>query len=290
MQNRSSGVDDPDARTRSDGERARRERKGERKLMAHRRRDQKEDFKEMELWEHLAELRTRMIRTITYIGVGAAAGWFIYPWLYRFLEEPLRQVQQHHPNIKWAFRHLTEPFFLRLKVAVISGLVLAMPPVLGEIWGFVAPGLTRRERKVFYLALPLSVFFFTLGAAAGWLVLPPAMEYFVSFLTPGAGVTFELLQDPADYILFIVKMILAFGLVFELPVVLMGLGYAGLLNSRALTKHWRTAVVGLSIVAAVVTPSNDALTMSMMLVPLVILYFGSIFLVKWVEKRKHRPM
>lgn len=292
-------TDDPGAPVRDNGAR-RRERNG--------REPEEENFREMELWEHLAELRTRLFRAIVYVCLGAVAGWFLYPPIVKLFQVPLARLAQKYA-IYWAWRHATEPFFVQLKVSVIIGLAIALPLVLLEIWGFIAPGLTRRERRLFYAILPLIIFFFITGCTVGYLVLGPALEYFVSFLpprapvpTPGAssdplgvfsqvnpmGIPGILIQNPGDYLMFIVKMILSFGIVFQMPVVLMAFASVGLINARMLAKQWRTAIVVMAIVAAVITPSGDAMTMSMMLAPLVLLYFGSIFLVKWVEVRRNR--
>jgi len=291
--------------------------------------EEEEDFKEMELWEHLAELRQRMIRSILYVSVAAVAGWILYPPVEALFRAPLDELARRY-YIFWAYPHITTPFFLRLKVALLIGLAIACPLVLGEVWGFVAPGLTRRERRVFYSILPMVVVCFVVGCVVGYLVLWPALDYFAGFLPPrpkqptapsgvapgtpifdaagrlighlfppgsapttgttlpsGAdGSTPILIQNPADYLMFIVKMILAFGAVFQLPVVLMGLAYAGVLDSRFLLRQWKTAIILMAMLAAVITPSGDAMTMSLMLAPLVVLYFGSIVIVRIVERKR----
>jgi sec-independent protein translocase protein TatC len=235
--------------------------------------------REMELWEHLSELRGRIVRVLLYLIVGAIACWFLYPSLSALIQKPFDPlVQKYH--VKLVFEHITGPFMLHLQIAVISGLILALPFLTLEMWGFVAPGLTREERKGFYFVVPLSLFFFFLGVATAYVILPSAFSYFASFLIPGT----ILYQDPVKYWTFVAKMLLAFGIVFQLPVVLMFLGWIGLVDTRMMKKNWRHAIVGCSVLAAVATPSNDAPSMIMMGVPLIILYFASIWLVGIVER------
>lgn len=239
--------------------------------------------REMELWEHLSELRSRIFRALMYLAVGAIVCWFLYPSLKKLLEAPLAPlINKYH--IVMAFRHITGPFMLQLQVSVIAGLILALPLLTLELWGFVAPGLTPAERKGFYFVVPLSLFFFFLGVATAYFILPSAFGYFAGFLYQSPGVRTELIQDPVLYWTFVMKMILAFGIVFQLPVVLMFLAWIGLVNTRMMKQNWRYAIVGCSVVGAVATPSNDAPSMIMMVVPLIILYFASIWLVGIVER------
>lgn len=243
--------------------------------------------REMELWEHLAELRSRIFRALIYLVVGAVVCWFLYPSLYRLIQAPLDPIVRKY-HIVMAFKHITGPFMLKLQVSVIAGLILALPLLTLELWGFIAPGLTTDERKGFYFVVPLSLFFFGLGVLTAYFILPSAFGYFASFLVSSDNVTTTVYQDPVMYWTFVMKMILAFGIVFQLPVVLMFLAWIGLITSRMLKQNWRYAVVGCSVVGAVATPSNDAPSMLMMVVPLIILYFGSIWLVGIVERIRAR--
>src|SRR5260370_20386305 len=113
--------------------------------------------REMELWEHLSELRSRIFRVLIYLTVGAIAGWFLYPTVLKpLIERPMAPlIVKYH--IVLAFKHITGPFMLQLQAAVIAGLILALPVLTLELWGFIAPGLTREERKGFYFVVPLSL-------------------------------------------------------------------------------------------------------------------------------------
>ena len=242
--------------------------------------------REMELWEHLSELRSRIFRVLIYLTVAAIMGWFLYPAVLKpMIERPLTPIL-HKYHVVMAFRHLLDPFLLQLQVAVIAGLILALPMLTLELWGFIAPGLTSGERKGFYFVVPLSLLFFFLGVATAYFILPMALGYFAGFLypTPNSPLQTQLIQDPKMSWSFVMKMILAFGIVFQLPVVLMFLGWIGLVNTRMMKQNWRYAIVGCSVIGAVATPSNDAPSMIMMVVPLIILYFASIWLVGIVER------
>jgi sec-independent protein translocase protein TatC len=252
---------------------------------------QAENFKEMELWEHLAELRSRLIRSIAYVGAGMVAAWMVYEPLLAIIMRPIEPIMRKH-GWHWVFRHITEAFMARLEISLVAGLVVAIPLITIEMWGFVAPGLTRTEKKGFYVCVPLSLFFFFLGVTCGYVVLPAAFAYFADFFQVG-NQQIELQQNPMQYILFVIKMELAFGIVFQLPVILMFLAYVGMVTSAMLKANWRVALVLCSVVAAVATPSNDAITMLMMAVPLCVLYLASIWLVAFVERlrarRSYRP-
>jgi sec-independent protein translocase protein TatC len=239
--------------------------------------------REMELWEHLAELRTRIFRALIYLTVGGIACWFLYPSITALIQAPIAPIVKKY-GIQLVFRHIIGPFMLRLQVSIIAGLILALPALTLELWGFVAPGLTPSERKGFYFVVPLSLFFFFLGVTTAYLILPMALGYFASFIPTTHGVPNTVYQDPVMYWGFVMKMLLAFGIVFQLPVVLMFLAWIGLVTSRMLKQNWRYAVVGCSVVGAVATPSNDAPSMLMMVIPLIILYFGSIWLVGIIER------
>jgi sec-independent protein translocase protein TatC len=187
-------------------------------------------------------------------------------------------------NVKFLWLSITEPFMVQMQISLVGGLILAIPFITMELWGFVAPGLTPEEKKGFHLVVPLSVMFFLLGLTCAYLILPSAFGWFASFIRPDAG----LQQSPVRYITFVVKMLLAFGLVFQLPVVLMFLAWVGIVTSDMLKKNWRAAIVATSVIGAVATPSNDAFTMLMMAIPLAILYFASIWLVALVERIRAR--
>src|SRR5687768_8831813 len=201
-------------------------------------REHRDDFKEMELWEHLSELRGRLIRSACWVLLGLFLAWWVYEPLEAVFKAPIQPIMDAK-GWKWVFRTFTQAFMLRLQVSLIAGLVLAIPLVTLEIWGFIAPGLTRSERKACYVVFPLSLFFFFMGVACGYLLMNTTVAYFAQYIPDDT----DLLQDPLMYLTFMVKMVVAFGISFQLPVVLMLLAWLGLVSSKVLAQQWRLAVV-----------------------------------------------
>lgn len=253
------------------------------------------EFKEMELWEHLDELRSRLIRSFVWIALGMVVAWFAYGWLWGLFMAPMKPLMEHN-GWKFIFTHVTEPFMLQLQVCLIGGLVVAIPLITTELWGFIAPGLTRMERKVCYVVFPLSIFFFALGVVTGYVIMGPSLRWFADFVPhdgsagaiPAMKDQVVVYQDPAKYILFMVKMILAFGITFQLPLVLMGLSYVGIVNSKMLRQQWRVAIFACAAIGAVATPGGDPFSMVVMTIPLCILYVASIGLCAMVERFRDR--
>lgn len=188
------------------------------------------------------------------------------------------------PVMSIVFRGFQEAFLVRVSVSMIFGLVLITPLVLWELAMFITPALTPTERKPLRLLIPVSIFLMAAGVAVAYTTMFYAMHWFLSYLDdfPQPAV---LMQDPNDYILFFVKMMAVFGLAFQLPVLLMGGAFIGLITSKGLIKHWRWGFV-IAALGGVFTPANDMFSIALMSGPLLLLYFGSIVLVKIVEKMK----
>ncbi len=251
---------------------------------------EEEDEKKAELTEHLAELRTRIIRAVVYALVGMAVMYFLYTPVYNLLAAPINEVIAKRagaqassglPSGAVAYTSFTDPFFMMLQIVTVGGIVLALPFVVMELWGFVSPALTPTEKRGVHFVAPMSILLFAGGVTCAYLVLRPAVRWFLSYIPPGA----VLLQNPMVYIVFAVKMLLVFGLIFQLPVVLMFLGKVGIITSALMIKYWRHISVGLFTLAMVVAPSNDPGTMLALAIPLTILFFASIWLVKLVEPK-----
>lgn len=237
--------------------------------------------REAELSEHLGELRTRIIRAAIYVIVGTIVAWCLYDWIYTALTAPV-QAALNGLHTRFLLTSLAEGFMIRFQVSLIAGIILSAPLVIMEAWGFVKPALTDDERRPLRWVAPLCVLLFATGVSMAYLIFPAATQWFVSYIPPGA----EFRPSVSETIIFIAKMLLAFGIVFEMPVVLLFLAKVGIVNSEMLKSQWKYSVVVISIVAAVATPSNDALSMTMMAAPLVLLYFASIFLVRHVETKQ----
>jgi len=247
------------------------------------------DDNKAELTEHLAELRTRLIRSCLYCAAGMIVMYVLFNPIYGILSAPITNalasnVKAHLPvQGTFVVSNFAEPFLLKLQISVVGGLIIAIPFIGMELWGFVAPGLTRTERRAVRLVAPFSILLFLIGVGIAFVVMPMAIRWFLSYLAdiPGA----VLFQNPLTYIVFTVKMMLAFGLVFQLPVVLMFLGKVGIITSALMIKYWRQITVGLFTMAMVVAPSNDPGTMLALAIPLTLLFIGSIWLVRMVEPK-----
>jgi sec-independent protein translocase protein TatC len=247
-----------------------------------------EEFR-LTLVEHLEELRDRIIRVVVYLALGWVAGWFLQPWLFDFLNSLARnsvEAALGKGTYDEAFRDATQAFMLSLRLSFLIGLIISMPLILNQLWGFVAPGLTPRERKPVQRLAPASLVLFAMGVGFCWLILPAAIYWFAGFIDRYPGV--RLIQEPGTMVFFALKMMLAFGIAFQLPLIVFGLGAMGLLTAETLTKYWRQAATVIFILAAVITPSNDPISMLTMAVPLVILFIISVYMVKWTEKKKIR--
>jgi sec-independent protein translocase protein TatC len=250
--------------------------------------------KRAELTEHLAELRSRLLRSALYLVAGCIVVYACFHPVFHFVASPvvtaLQQEAHRHPGQyqiippgTFVFHQFFGPFLLRVQLSLYGGLILGSPFVVGELWGFVAPGLTVAERRPVRMIAPFSILLFVLGASLAFWIMPAAVAWFLSYLSDFPGAI--LLQDPSDYVVFLFKMILIFGLMFQLPIVMIGLGKLGIIRSAMLAKYWQYIVVGLAILAMVVVPSNDPLSMIVMAVPLEILFLISIWLVKLVEPK-----
>lgn len=236
--------------------------------------------KSAELFDHLAELRVRLVRSVIYIAIGTVTAWFFYQSLFDLLTRPMVSVMGGIGS-KFLLTSFPEAFVIQIQVCVIAGLILLSPLVTLEAWGFISPALTRNEKRQLIWCVPLAIVLFVSGITLCYFVLPSAFQWFASFIPKNADFKPNLQHS----IRFSALMLLAFGVMFELPVVLMLLAKVGIVNSRMLRDNWRIAIVIVSIVAAVATPSNDAFTMLTMAVPVILLYFASILLVKVIEKK-----
>ena len=238
----------------------------------------------MPLTAHLEELRTRIIRALLGVTAGALLAWLVIERLVAFLLAPLARLRPDQSLVIGT--GLTEAFFTKLKVALIAGVFIASPVVFFQAWRFVAPGLYEREKRV---ALPFSIaasVFFVAGAAfCYWLVFPVAFEFFLhEFASIGVSAQIRI----SEYLTFAARMLLAFGVTFELPVVTFFLARIGLVTHRTLVQWWRYAVVVIFVVAAVLTPGPDVASQMLMATPLLALYALSIG-VAYVVARSAAP-
>ena len=238
------------------------------------------------LLDHLVELRSRLIKAVLAFAVMFAICFVFAKDIYNVLVWPFVWVAGSE-NSKFIYTALLEYFITQLKLAMFGAAFLSFPVVAGQIYMFVAPGLYRNERRAFLPYLVATPFFFALGAMVVYfLVLPMLVRFSLHMQQPGdAGdASITLLPKVGEYLSLMMTLVLAFGVAFQLPVVLTLLGRVGLITSDQLKSKRRYAVVGAFILAAVLTPP-DVLSQMSLAVPLVLLYEGSIWSVRFVERK-----
>jgi sec-independent protein translocase protein TatC len=236
------------------------------------------------LFDHLDELRRRLFVCLIAMTVGVLIAAFFNSYLFDALLYPIRSI----PGLPETARSITtfspsEPFMVSLKVWVVGGLILASPVLIYELWAFLAPAFTAQEKRYFYPVVFSSTVLFLGGCAlAYFLVLPKGLSFLLTF---SAGF-FNVQLRASDYFTFMALFILAFGVVFELPVILVLLAKVGVIDDRFLKKNRRWAVLIMAFAAAVITPSQDAFSMLAMFVPLYVLYEVSIVVARFVQPRE----
>ena len=224
----------------------------------------------MSLAQHLVELRRRLFISAIAILLFSVGGWFLADFVWDALREPVLAIQKAH-NATINYPDITSAFDLKFQISVTIGVVAASPVWLYELFAFLVPGLTRREKKYtfgfFFTAIPL----FFAGCAAGWYVFPHIVELLTSFV-PKNDASFIVARD---YLSFVLKLVLAIGIAFVLPVFLVLLNFIGILSAKTIIKSWRGAVLIIFLFCAIATPSVDVVSMFVLAVPMVLLYLGA---------------
>ncbi len=237
----------------------------------------------MSLMDHLAELRRRVVISSLAITCGAVVGFLLYNRVLGFLQQPYCDLKREKGLPGTCNFVITDPLegvTTRFKVSAYIGLALALPVVLWQLWRFITPGLHPKEKKYAIPFVVSSVLLFALGATIAVLTFPNALDFLVSV----SGDKVETLFGPKKFISLYTLIMLAFGVAFEFPVVLVFLQMAGVLTPGKLLRSWRFAVVGIFVAAAVITPSQDPYSLAGMAVPMTAFYFLSIGIGKLLGK------
>ncbi len=243
----------------------------------------------MPLLAHLVELRRRLMWSIAALFIAFLVCYHFSTDIYSFLARPLADILESRPGAdrRLIYTALTEAFFTYLKVAFFGAAFISFPVIASQIYLFVAPGLYRSEKRAFLPFLLATPVLFVSGAAlAYYVIFPVAWRFFLSFETPtgGGGIPIELQAKVGEYLDLVMKLIFAFGIAFQLPVLLTLLAKVGIISSRGLKKQRRYAYVGMFVIAAVLAPP-DVITQCGLALPLIALYELSIFCAKLVETK-----
>lgn len=240
-------------------------------------------MEELRLTEHLAELRHRLLISLAAVSVAFAISYALIEPIFALFSRPLEAVLTEGSSL--IFTSYPGAFFTYLKLALVTGIFLASPVILYQIWAFVAPGLYEHESR---LALPFvvcSTIFFVGGAVFGYFVVfPSAFRFLASYTSDGL----RLLPDVSQYFTLTVRLLLGFGLAFELPIFMAFLALVGIVNVRMLHRHRKYAILIVFVVAAILTPTPDIINLILMAGPLMVLYELSVLLVWLITFRREK--
>ncbi len=239
----------------------------------------------MPLMEHLKALRKVLIIGAYAVALGTIIGWWVSDWAFAYLAQPITALG------KASFITTTpmEPILVKLKVALVVGMVVALPILVWQIWSFILPALKQKERKYLYIVVPSSILLFLGGAAfCFYLVLPMGLKFLL--FAGGEAVKSTPFVTKTSYIGFILTFLISFGLVFQLPVVLLILVHLGFVSPRTLAKRRRWALLIIIILAAVISPTPDLLTQGLMAAPMYFLYEVSIWLGYLVKRSREKAL
>jgi sec-independent protein translocase protein TatC len=236
----------------------------------------------MSLGGHLVELRKRLYVSAIFIVAGAVIGWFLSDFILNQLREPVFMVGIDQSRVATLnYDSITGAFDLKLQIAFTVGLIISSPFWLYQIWAFFMPGLTKKESKYtlgfFFSAIPL----FIAGCAAGWYVYPHIVVLMTSF-APSEDAT---ILTAKGYFDFVLKLVIVVGIAFVLPVFLVLFNFAGLISAKRILKSWRIAVLLIALFTAIATPAADILSMFVLAIPMVLLYFLAAG-IAWLHDRR----
>lgn len=231
------------------------------------------------------------MRVLTVLCVAWIGGWFavmpVYEYVNDKVTEAIKAALHGKTNYVTQFPDATQPFMLKFKLSFFLALMIVLPYIVVQIWGFVAPALKESEQRPFKRLAPASALLFLMGAFFAWLIVPTTFGWFASYAEEFPGTS--IFQEAGSQVFLVAKMLLAFGVAFQLPIIVYGIGIAGLLSADSLLKYWRHAATVIFFLAAVITPSNDPISMLTMAIPLTVLFVASVYAVKFTQRNRVRP-
>ena len=241
----------------------------------------------MTFFEHLGDLRKRLFYSFIAVVLGVIPAWFFSEELFEFLQKPLTPFLPEGENL--SFLSLPDPFMLYIKISFLTSIFFMAPFIFYQLWHFIAPGLYKKEKKYVWPFVTFTSFFFLLGGAFGYLiVLPVICRFFISM-----GSNFKAILTINQYFTFTMRLLLGIALVFEIPTLVLFLSRMGIISAKWMIRQFKYAVLVVFIIAAIITPTPDFITQSIIAVPMLALYGFSILVALLVgrsreKKRKKR--
>lgn len=241
----------------------------------------------MPLFEHLRELRRRVVRSSIIVLLASGIGWYFYNQIITTLARPVCDLNRAKAtqSARCGALYISGvlgPLNLQIKVALLTGLIISAPAWLYQLWAFISPGLHRKEKWYSILFLAVATPFFAAGATLGYFILPTAIKVLFGF-TPHSLANLVRFDDYLDFVL---RIILLFGLAFELPIFLVSLNLIGFISGRTILRPWRVWVFGITLFTAAFTPTADPITMALLALPLCAFYFMAGGIALLVDRRR----
>lgn len=243
----------------------------------------------MPLLDHIREFRDRLIKSVIAVLLAASLGWFFYQEIIRLLTLPFCDLgAATTPDAESCgdlyVNGILGPFNLQVKISILCGVILAAPVWIYQLWSFITPALHKREKKIALIFAAIATPLFATGSALAYLILPHAVDVLLGFTPDNLGnlVRFD------EYLDFVLRLILIFGIAFVLPLFLVALNLLGVLSGKSILKPWRTAVFLCFLFTATFTPTPDPITMTLLAIPLCLIYFTSGVFALLTDKRRDR--
>ncbi|OKL54284.1 twin arginine-targeting protein translocase TatC [Bowdeniella nasicola] len=241
----------------------------------------------MPLFDHLKEARQRILKAVIGIALAAVGGWYLYRPTIEILSRPLKQVAAAEGRLaELNFGTVISGFDMQMRVALYLGFFIASPWWIYQIWAFIAPGLTKKEKRYTIGFAAAAVPLMAAGAALAWWVLPQAVQIMLSFVPKESA----SLMDAKLYFTFCLRLIAVLALSFLLPVIMVGINMVGLICGRTYLSWWRWALVGILIFAALASPLGDPWSLMLLATPIYLLYLGSCVIALFVDRRRKKKL
>lgn len=239
----------------------------------------------MTLGSHLIELRNRFFWSALWVAAGTVAGWIVFDDVFQILQAPVKKISAAKGiDATINFGTVVGAFDTRVQVSIFIGVLLASPFWLYHLWAFVTPGLKKRERKYTFGFLGTAIPLFAAGVWIAWNAIPAFVIGLLGFTPTGAANVI----NANEYILFVLRILVVFGIAFVLPVVLVMLNFAGILSAKGIIKGWRVAIMLIAVIAALATPISDPMSMFLLMIPLIALYYTAAGIAAIRDKAKAR--